>query len=833
MRQTSAINLSFSLFFVTGIISIVLGCTKANFYGGTKMAAREKKVISSSERSIETTKKLNLWVVTRQQNEAKRWDNVLVQQGSQNITVNNVDQLSVGMKLSGPGIDSECDDPSTPATDCVDWNTPVITAIDQATKTLTIRWKLRSFSSPVSLNLTSQSSSSQNYWMDVSTDVLALRPGMILEGPGLNEECDDLSTTEKTCPGAATIMSIQPNTPSAGVSRLVLDRFFGHKPKDVENVTSAHLSNSFTLNAVTGISVDMVVAGAGLTLNCAAPCPGRALITAVDTTSKTVTLDKTINHANGLANTGLTYTFYEKIRSNLAYRVRGGDFTGTFVAKTGIAHWLQLEGDKILQHKKWQGIDSNTYDLGLRTYVTESGVLIGKYPFIYFIDPENTPEGAVPKDGIKDISDPTRPRDDMRMCLASYIKNDQRYMIAAFGAGRYYEIPMANVRPFKPLWDDLTKIPLRQIDGARGDEKTVKTWTPPHEGIGWGYSCHINQRKKIFYSQWGFQGPKHLVDPSDVNSSRGAAVDLNTYKQVDLDSVIPNAKFVQNNPVLKSFALSVSSSKGSYAVGGDPDGNLYNADRDAILPPFQGATVGEGNLTYTMAYEKNSDTIWVSRNTNKIAVIKRKCLTTEPNCTDKDYHFAELPPVKGDTAAMGTVGPISALKDGRVVGLSRSNPTRLRIFSLKDPRDVTKGIDALPLTTIDGDPYMYVDFTGATLYTRESEQTIKISEIAGYAKRSLKDNRPDTVVEANFEWKNLADTPADWKGMKLEAKCYEDSNTKGAYQEIPVVAKAGEKTLLDISSCNNRFVEAIDIKITQITGESLGDIESIKIHVKQ
>lgn len=833
MRHASSKNLNVGLFIMTGIISQEFGCTKANFSGGTKLAARDKKVISSSERSIETTKKLSLWVVTRQQNEAKRWDNVLVQQGSQNITVNNVDQLSVGMKLSGPGIDSECDDPSTPAVDCIDWNKGAITAIDQATKTLTIRGKLRSFSSPVSLNLTSQSSSSQYYWMDVSVDVSALRPDMILEGPGLNEECDDLSTIEKTCPGAATIMSIQPNTPSAGMSRIVLDRFFGHKPKDVENVTSSHLSNSLTLNDVTGISVGMVVAGAGLSLNCEAACPGRALITAVDVSSKTVTLDKSIKHANGLANANLTYTFYEKIRTNLNYRVRGGDFTGTFVAATGIAHWLQLEGDKILQHKKWRGIDSTTFDLGLRTYVTEGGVLIGKYPFIYFIDPENMPEGPIPQDGIKNISDPTRTRDDMRICLASYIKNDQRYMIAAFGAGRYYEIPMANVRPYKPLWDDLTKIPLRQVDGARGDEKAVKTYNPPLEGIGWGYSCHINQRKKIFYSQWASQGPKFLVDPADATSSRGAAVDLNTHKQVDLDSVIPNAKFVQNNPVLKSFALSVSSSKGSYAVAGDPDGNLYNADRNAILPPFQGAAVGEGNLTYTMAYEKNSDTIWVSRNTNKIAVIKRKCLTTEPNCTDKDYHFAELPPVQGDSTPMGTVGPISALKDGRVVGLSRSNPTRLRILSLKDPNDVTKGIDALPLTTIDGDPYMYIDFTGATLYTRESEQTFKISEIPGYAKRSPKDPRADTLLEANFEWKNMTDTPADWKGMKLEARCYEDSNAKGNYQEIPVVAKAGEKTLLDISSCKNQFVEAIDIKITQVTGESLGDIESIKIHFKQ
>jgi hypothetical protein len=69
--------------------------------------------------------------------------------------------------------------------------------------------------------------------------------------------------------------------------------------------------------------------------------------------------------------------------------------------------------------------------------------------------------------------------------------------------------------------------------------------------------------------------------------------------------------------------------------------------------------------------------------------------------------------------------------------------------------------------------------------------------------------------------------------MRLEARCYEDSSNKGAYQEIPAVAKAGEKTLLDLPACKNQFAEAIDIKITQIKGESLGDVESMKIHIKQ
>ena len=630
-------------------------CTNTNKFGGSpRLAARDQKVISA-DRVIETTKKSNIWIVTRL-NAQKSWTGLLTQHDSNTITVDDVTNLRTGMWVSGPGLDSACED----------------------------------------------------------TDA-----------------------------------------------------------------------------ATSGVQ-----------------CPGRGAIANIDYSTKTLTLTNKIRHAS-LAAT-----------------------TGNYVVHTGVANWLQVEGDKIIQHKKWSGLDGNG-DLGIRTYVTEAGFLAGRFPFVYFIDPETTQEGLLAEENIKNFDPDKKYRADSRLCLGSYFKDDKRYMIAAFGAGKYYEILMADNKPYKPLWSDLNSITLRQIDNARGDEKVVKTYTPPLEGIGWGYSCHMNQKKKIFYSQWHEMGPKRLQNPGDTSTSWAGAVDLTSYKTVDLDSQIPNAKFVQNNPVLKSFALSVNSDKGSYAVAGDPDGNIYNADRDAILPPEEGNTVGEGNSTYTMAYERISDTVWISRNTDKIMVVKRKCLTTEPNCTSSDYVVAKVLPVENDPSSCATIGPLSALKDGRVVGLSRCNGSWVRLFNLKDPADISKGVDALPLVKIDGDPYMYVDFTGATLYTRESEQTFKISDLAGYATRAPKDARPDKILEAHFEWKNAKSTPLEWSGMRLEARCYEDSSNKGAYQEITAVAKAGEKTLLDLPACKNQFVEAIDIKITQIKGDSLGDVESMKIHIKQ
>jgi len=649
-------NYTCKLVITTIVAGLTVACNNTNkFGGGTRMAARDQKVISA-DRVVETSKKSNIWIVSRL-NAQKSWTGLLTQHDSNTITVGDVTNLRTGMWVSGPGLDSACED------------------------------------------------------MDAAT---------------------------------------------AGVQ-----------------------------------------------------CPGRGAIANIDSSTKTLTLTRKIRHTSLAAS------------------------TGNYVVHTGVANWLQVEGDKIIQHKKWSGLEGNG-DYGIRTYVTEGGFLAARFPFVYFIDPDSTPEGLLPETNIKNF-DPTRKYNGAsRICLGSYIKDDKRFMIAAFGAGKYYEIPMADTKPFRPLWDDLNLIPLREIDNARGNEKHWKAQNPPQEGYGWGYSCHMNQKKKIFYSQWFQYGAKTLQDNADPSSSYGGAVDLTTYKTVDLDSQIPNAKFIQNNPVLKSFALSTGSAMVSYAVGGDPDGNIYNADVSAILPPEAGSAAGEGNNTYTMAYEKISDTIWISRNTDKITVVKRKCLTTEPNCTSTDYFVAKILPVASDPASCVTIGPLSALKDGRVVGLSRcGGGSWVRIFSLKDPADISKGVDALPLVKIPGDPYMYVDFTGATLYTRESEQTFKITDLADYAKRAPKDARPDKILEAHFEWKNASATPPEWVGMRLEARCYADSSNKGAYEEIKTVANAGVKNLLNLPSCKNQFIEAIDIKITQVKGESLGDVESLKIHVKQ
>ncbi len=559
-------------------------------------------------------------------------------------------------------------------------------------------------------------------------------------------------------------------------------------------LTTTHNAVSITVNDVSGLRPGMQVSGPGLTESCAdidtntggVQCPGVATIESINEATKTIKLYSTaIKHASG------------------------ADSTGNYYVTTGIAHWLSVEGNAIVQRKKWSGIDGN-FNLGFRTYVTEGGLLVGRFPMVYFIDPETTPEGLIPLANTKNL-DPQRNvyNSSNRICLASYLKNDKRYMIVALGAGRFYEIELSSTKPYKPLWDTLP------------EPRKVNNVNFANDQLGWGYSCHIDQKRKIFYSQWAHSGPKLFAVPGNPSTSFGGAVDLNDYSTVDLDAKTPNAKFVQKNAILSSFAKSVAASTASYAVAGDPDGNIYNSDHNATI------TGTEKNGTYTMSYQKASDTVWVSRTNNKIGIIKRKCLTTDDNCSAQDFQFQQ-----GPEAAF--IGPISALKDGRLVGVTRGHPAGVYLLGLKDTADITKGFDATLLTDIDGDAYMYVDFTGATLYTRQVEQSFKVREMPDYVKRQRQnDDRAEKTKEAFFEWTNAPNTTADWTNLKLEARCYENASNKGDYQEVKPVAKAGEKTKMSIPACKDKYVEFIDIRITQISGETLGDINKVRVHITQ
>jgi hypothetical protein len=299
----------------------------------------------------------------------------------------------------------------------------------------------------------------------------------------------------------------------------------------------------------------------------------------------------------------------------------------------------------------------------------------------------------------------------------------------------------------------------------------------------WGYSCFIDQQQKIFYSQMSHMG----------------AIDLNTYQAANIATTAPNANFRSTTPGVSSYSM--GSVKTSYAMSGDSYGNVYN---------------GSG---YTSAYDKASDSIWFSHGAN-IIVIDRKCLTTQNPCNN----FTSYSPGV-------TIGPMSPLKDGRIVGLVRGTGG-IYLMKLRDKTNLKSGLDAVNIGSAGGDPYMYTDFTGATLYINESEQTFKPVEMAQFsASKPIK-----TTV---FKWKPTSSYAAgnlsvEWKNIKLEARCYSDSGSKPAYVEIVKVHPSDKGTELNVPSCSEGKYEHVDVKLTQLNNDSsLVGIDTISVGFKQ
>ena len=452
-------------------------------------------------------------------------------------------------------------------------------------------------------------------------------------------------------------------------------------------------------------------------------------------------------------------------------------WTATF--NTGVIAQYILDGDKLSKVKTWSFTPDSSHG-GVRTYVTEGGFLAAQYPWIYYVDAD-APAGAV-TDKVK-----TNAGAEERICLASYMKDNKRFIVAAFGSGSFIIYPMEDVKPFRPLF-------------SQGKPGSIKL----NAGEKWGYSCFIDQAQKIFYSQW--------------NSGGVYALDMNTLQKVEPMATVANANFVSNT--ISNLQLAKTASrliKGAYALSGDPYGNLYNAAG-----------------THTIAYDKASDSIWMSMKAHtggNIKILPRECFTKEPNCSG----IVDYPVCAGAGASCipQAIAALSPLKDGRVAGVSRTGviPSQVYLFSLKDPKNRAGGINITRLTNdvlgAGGDTYMYNDFTGATLYINESEQTIDLTQIQGYSAGK-------TITGATFMWKPTtaalgSNLSMEWQNIKIQARCYTNAGSKGDYADVSKINSSDKVSILDVPSCIGKAYAFVDIKLTQVPGfSSLAGVESIQ-----
>lgn len=452
------------------------------------------------------------------------------------------------------------------------------------------------------------------------------------------------------------------------------------------------------------------------------------------------------------------------------------------VTQSGTATYFKIVGDAVTSKKTWTGANS-TLGGGARTYVLEGGalVIVRTGGEVFFIDPAK-PEGNLRTMGsphYQKLSVPGRTfANDDRGCAVSYRRLGKKFIGIGIGKnGDFIEVPQADSPPFAPIWSGATYRAGVSSAGSR-----------------WGYSCFIDQSQLVYYGAWYKEPVK--------------AFNLVTGLEVDPTKVATNRAF--SSSTIPSLTLGPKSGgTGSYAISGDNKGNVLSGD------------------AYTMAADAVNQVVWVtSLSGTQISVYPLACFSTSPVCVGSKTFMLSAGSGKG-------IGPMSALGDGSVLGLSRGGyggDNALYRLTLKDPKDISKGIDIKKLAQLDGDPYMYTDFTGATLYLSKAEQKVELKKL-GY-----KPEEP--LAGVGFTWVTRDGQPAEWNNISIEMRCYAISDpSPPAYEKIgDAIQNSTKQSFVSTPGCakGRKGIDVIDVRLTQLNNDNtLMNIRKIQVTAYQ
>jgi hypothetical protein len=122
---------------------------------------------------------------------------------------------------------------------------------------------------------------------------------------------------------------------------------------------------------------------------------------------------------------------------------------------------------------------------------------------------------------------------------------------------------------------------------------------------------------------------------------------------------------------------------------------------------------------------------------------------------------------------------------------------------------------------------MYTDFTGATLYVTNSEQTIDLAE-------GLNFNAEKNVKNLLFSWVAKAGGSDQWQSLMLEMRCYTQGGPKPDYQEVSSVGAATARIKVSLDQCKNKKFNTVDVKVSQLdSADTMTGIEKVEIAPEQ
>jgi len=408
---------------------------------------------------------------------------------------------------------------------------------------------------------------------------------------------------------------------------------------------------------------------------------------------------------------------------------------------------IELDAAKNYPMKTW--VIPKAFTGGLRTFVSEIGLLVGATGGeVYRID-ENTPEQV--------------PLSPIFTALAS---SNSRVCLTSFKAGGVSYIGFAY---FDASGRKFTRIPIDQSQAGKINAAAAQTVTQG-TGANWSYGCFTDPERSYFWSGWN-------------TNTQFFGISLSTLQPL-ASAQAPNAGHT-NSTLGTKLNNPANGNDPSYALAGDGYGNVLS-----------------GSGIYTYSHEgRHNYTIGSLSGASQLIVAKQECFATKAACPGPQ-EYSEI----STGGVIGKIGPISSMDDGRVIGIVRGGNSQVYTMALKDPADLAKGLDFVRIKEVTGDAYMYSDFTGASLYAQDTLLNIDLTQLTGFKPFQ-------NVKNINFMWTAQAGGTATWKGLTFKVRCYKSPATPPAYETVSPVPDAGKVGTINAASCTNKLIDRLDIEV--------------------